>query len=888
MLGASVLQALSTSQLVNGTSGGHSIDLKRARTSLTAVAASWLPASCPSHLLTPETLPPAIGLALDALTQWARRQPCSPSCDQDRCAPLFAAVPTAMPSLIRLLATRLDYWSRALAELAQRLEQDRLLLRSAFGLNGDLARLDFPAGDEHHCGRATAVLHFTSGAAVAYKPRPQSMIIRLRAISDHLRGQEPTLAVSFPEALDRGSYGWALYVEAIDPATEPDFCAQYRRLGQAAALTWALAGRDIHLGNIVLSENALHIIDEEVFGLGVVTDNPALPTTLREELRFFESSPVHTGVFPYLTPLPGRADGIDFSPYSRLRTALTDKPAPAGPHELLDGDAAAFLHGYEEMLQAIADSTTHSRTLHHHLKAMAAERCRLVPLPTARYSELLGQSLAEEHLVSGRAREAFFTNHLQADSAFKPWRNALIADEVAVLFEGDVPLFHAPVDSRFVQGTSGSGYALLDHTGDTVLRHRTARLTAELPSLRWQAAASLACAARNRHPAPTFQPDLDPAADAPGDPAKLVHAAHILLARARDLAVTTLDGHPAWADTRHDARRKWHIGHGGTSIHSGSSGILLAALLLQTPFPKTPLATTADDLTMILAKPWLDETEQLAQSTGTYVLAELSERLTVATELLIRATHPQASTVMETVLAAITRSLPHLALHPDQPSPALLALAASARRLPAAYRYRMEQLIQEIVSCSPHLLPSYDARLARQLTSLTFPYASVPPLHAKTAAENDSAFFRPWVRGFFPERAAQLHLARAGGTVETITQLRSDIAGELRATPDRDHSLADGTAGRISLLRLLGEHDQADGLAMGMARRILPATAEGSTQPHDQLARPGLLTGLAGSAYELARSAGGNGLPSLLLPPGTTVPTVPSASHHPRSEENPQ
>jgi hypothetical protein len=334
-------------------------------------------------------------------------------------------------------------------EIAQRLEQDRLLLETEFGVHGDVVRLVFPAGDEHRRGRATALIHFSCGRAVAYKPRPQSLVNRLRAIADTLSARCPALAVRFPTALERGPYGWAAYIEALDPAGQPDVNAHYHRLGQAAALTWALAGRDIHMGNVILAEDALHIIDEEVFGIGVVSDDPAMPTPLREEMRFFEASPVHTGVFPYLTPLPGRDQGVDFSPYSRLRAALApDQSAPAGSGPLLDADADAFLGGYRAMLRTFAEAVASSETFRRQVLGLAAETCRMVPLPTARYAELLTQSLRPDLLASGAARVAFFDKHLRADSAFKPWRSALISDEVGELFRGDVPLFHSPVASR--------------------------------------------------------------------------------------------------------------------------------------------------------------------------------------------------------------------------------------------------------------------------------------------------------------------------------------------------------------------------------------------------------------------------------------------------------
>ncbi|MFI6686637.1 type 2 lanthipeptide synthetase LanM [Streptomyces sp. NPDC050485] len=885
--GAAVLDSLIASgSVTRSSSGHHTVDVSLVRQALVAVAASFTPAA---PYLGPNTMPPQIDDMARVLAEWCQILPCDPACGRACTPAVFARVTAALPCLIRLLATRLRYWADTLRELDRRLEQDREVLQAHFGVHGEIDRLEFPAGDEHRKGRAAALLRFTSGGAVAYKPRSQSLLHRLGRIAAQLNTNRPALEVCFPPALDRGTYGWADYIHSAEAVDRASALVHYRRLGQAAALSWVLAASDIHLGNIVLADDALHIIDEEVFGLGIVHDNPSLPSTLREELRFLQASPVHTGIFPYRTPLPGRAEGVDFSPYSALGAAAPTLSPSLAENGTRDSHGVAFLDGYDEMLATFADRVQTDQVLRQQIIDLSSDSCRLVPLSTARYSELLSQSLHPDHLTSGKARQDFFEAELLANSAFHPWRDTLIADEVDDLFNGDVPLFCGPIDGCFVQGGSGEHHEILDHTGREVLLHRLKQLPFEQASARWQASAAIECAARNRNPRrvpprPRSTPDqhLD-------DSSLCLEGAHQLLLQLRDLAVETIDGGLAWADIRHDPRRLHHVGHCGTSIRSGTSGILLTATLLQSSATNVTLATTAAELADRLAAPWLREVEHLSRSEGLYVLGELCDRLPVAAELLRCRPDDQTHTVVAAMLSSIQRSIPYLDRQQgEDASVTQLGLLSSALLLPSPFRQRATDAAHELLSRPAPQPYSHDAQLAHLLAQQRFSHqpprqepAPARPPHTKTS----SAFFSPWTDSTYQSLAARALAATANTSGETwVEPDLTLLTEEILTSPVHGHGLAEGEAGRISVLALISD-DTTAAAAARMARAVLNTLDRGSSAGYNTIGRPGLWSGMAGTAYELARWGSDTQLPSLLLParlaePGTWDLGKPPPAEH--------
>jgi hypothetical protein len=309
---------------------------------------------------------------------------------------------------------------------------------------------------------------------------------------------------------------------------------------------------------------------------------------------------------------------------------------------------------------------------------------------------------------------------------------------------------------------------------------------------------------------------------------------------------------------------------------------------LQSPLPGTALAATATDLTALLKDRWLRETEHLAAQDGLYVMSELCERLPVLAELLSQQPAGDTATALETALSAIRRNLPHVERLPEEDTgPALLALIGSALLLPTSHRASLEDLIQQLRRLTIAPSRSYDAELAHRLAERHFPHLPCPLTQGAEYDQADtgkSVFFRPWVQGTFIEQAAQCLLAEANTAAACATALRrSEFAEELHTPSVHGHALADGEAGRISLLTLIGQRTAATAAATQLATTLLQK--ESDCTPARVTRRPGLLSGMAGTAYELARTAVGNRIPSLLLPARLAEPAAWSAARHPETEK---
>ncbi|WTO32911.1 type 2 lanthipeptide synthetase LanM [Streptomyces achromogenes] len=842
--GAMLLRALGEADVViEQDNGRYKVDRERVRGVFIDVARSMVPTSLAVRLVTQSTMPPLLETGIAALEEWVAsvRWTGEAGILRDRGA-IFARMSRELPCLVRLVACRLRYWSAAMGELAVRIETDKELLESHFGVRGNVADIVSPAGDEHCRGRATALIRFEYGDVVAYKPRDHALAVQLRRITAELCSRHDGISVQFPEVLDRGPYGWSMYIHASTSMRGVDVRRRFHWLGQLAALTWVLAGRDIHMDNVVFGQDACYIVDEEVFGLGVVSDDGSLPALIRDELSFFEGSPAHTGVFPYHRPMPGGGIGIDNSPYNYLRSLLGPLNDNPRMKSLLDENALTFLNGYEELLCVVSDGVDDDQ-LQQHIFALRLATCRFIPLPTARYGELLAQSVLPEVLTSGTAREAFLEQRLREDSAFKRWRTVLIEDEVDALFEGDIPVFHASVEDRSVRGTSGKAHTVFSHSGLDVLRHRLLRLRGEKAAAYWQAAAALECSVRNSPPIIEEPVSLTGPGNGPGE-VHLVEASRFLLDAVSSLAVESVAGNVAWADTCYDDRRLWHVGHCGTSLVSGTSGILLASVLLRDESLDRGIRDRSQQIVQLVLHQWLSEVQQLADLKGAYSLGEMCERLPVAAVLARAALDGKSQAVIEPILTSIRQSLTHLGQRgSNYLTPVTMALRATLPLLSAGYARYTEHLLQEL--------------RARQTSDPS-------GRHTKDEA---SVFFRSGTQGTFPQLAAEsLRIRPDASAEEAVGSNYSDLVAKVHQAPIQGLGLGNGTAGLVSMLSLLGYQETATLAANRLARTVLNAREARHGKRHPALQRPGLLTGMTGIAYELARLASGNRIPSLLLP----------------------
>ena len=150
------------------------------------------------------------------------------------------------PAMWQRLAVRLHQRISAVGEAVRRVHADRAPLREAFGLN-DEARITSLslAGDTHAGGRNVSVVDFDDGSKLVYKPRPVDCEAGYHRLVDYMNA-EFGCHFSAARVLSRGEYGFVEFVEE-DPNADIDVF----RVGQLAALLYAINARDMHFTNIL-------------------------------------------------------------------------------------------------------------------------------------------------------------------------------------------------------------------------------------------------------------------------------------------------------------------------------------------------------------------------------------------------------------------------------------------------------------------------------------------------------------------------------------------------------------------------------------------------------------------------------------------------------------
>ena len=338
----------------------------------------------------------------------------------------WAEVLDAYPVLARLLASRLENWVEAQAELAGRAGR----YRARGGGRAVVTAIRPTPSDPHRGGRGVLLVRFGLDLERAYKPRSLALDRAFQALlaTVNRRGYSHpfrTLAVE-----DAGDHGW---VEVVTPApcrNEAEARELQHRLGGLLYLLALLQALDIHRENVVLAGPQPVIVDLET--LLHPRLSPAVCAAFGPGARRVAEEPgedaawLETGLLP--VPAPPGGDGyLDTSVLGAL-------PAPAGE---------AFVAGYGEMARL---ARHHRADLRRALDAFAGATGRVVLRSTHAYQLLLRRSLHPEPLREEAARRMCFEILGRRSAGAPPAVAAVIGAELRALENLDVPYFTAPND----------------------------------------------------------------------------------------------------------------------------------------------------------------------------------------------------------------------------------------------------------------------------------------------------------------------------------------------------------------------------------------------------------------------------------------------------------
>jgi type 2 lantibiotic biosynthesis protein LanM len=415
------------------------------------------------------------------------------------------------PVLARLLAEAMERWAESGLELLQHLVAGWEMIRAIFSPGrepGLLERLDTRAGDPHRQGRTVAILHYSSGLNLVYKPKVLAVDRHVQELLVWLneQGLEPplrTLAI-----LDRGTHGWVEHVEARPAGSPAALQRFYRRQGSLLALLFALEATDFHYQNLIADgEHPVPVDLEALFHARL--DGPInreVPDAERQAARGLAFSVLRVGLLPRRRwyAVDGGEEALDESglaaagePLAMLPVPIPEAAGGAGlrivrrrlpmdrgrhlPDNGGDSGAASLLAHGDELMQGFRDTYRLLTRLRPELLApdgplsrFAEDEVRLILRSTRVYDAPLAESFHPELLGDALLRDRLF-DRLWIETDVRPHLERVLPAEIRALWRGDIPLFTAHPGGREVRTDEGCRLdGFLHESGLELVRERLA------------------------------------------------------------------------------------------------------------------------------------------------------------------------------------------------------------------------------------------------------------------------------------------------------------------------------------------------------------------------------------------------------------------------------
>jgi type 2 lantibiotic biosynthesis protein LanM len=414
---------------------------------------------------------------------------------------------TKFPVAGRLAAMRIETWVEATSELLDRLAGDLPEIKAELLQSTEeafVSDIDPRLSDPHCRGRSVAIVTFSDGRKVVYKPRSLAPEAAWRTLVSTLEGDHAQLSA---RVMDRGAYGWMEHIAARDADEVSDVRAFYRSAGSLLCLARAFSLKDLHFENVVAAGSRPVVIDLEALAQPCLRSVPtsALDRIAATRERLLANSVQATEALHVRYSVSDRPP-IDISAFADMRTAtrrravwsglgtdaialsFEEEPIPAtnlprrqGVVQRGDEFLEDILAGFEETWLALAQARPNIMRAGGIVDAISAMPVRFIIRPTEIYYRILAKALAPENLHSGIDYSyAFEALNLAAGPDEPPEFRRIAAAEIEALHRGDIPRFTVAVAGSAVYDDNACvAEDLLDLSGVETIRRRMDSLTME-------------------------------------------------------------------------------------------------------------------------------------------------------------------------------------------------------------------------------------------------------------------------------------------------------------------------------------------------------------------------------------------------------------------------
>ncbi len=403
-------------------------------------------------------------------------------CERLRRMDVQLSIAQEYPVLFRSLHTITMNWADYSLELLGRLAKDWDQIRtslSAAGDPGSLTAIAAGEGDTHRSGRTVAILDFSTGFKLVYKPHSQSVDVCFGAFLDWINQAGFETPFRIVQIIDRGSYGWSEFVAQQPCSSLGEVERFYQRLGGYLAAFYVTRARDMHYENLLAAGEFPVPVDLETLFHDALIPEPDDPGA-----NAFQLSVMRVLLLPYRTDGSDTFEGVDMSGFGgrsgqhfpagmatswegvgtdEMRLVRT-KSAPmevAGNRPKLEGrDVAgcdyveAFVAGFRRVYRLIEERRGELLAPGGMLDRFAAVEVRFVARDTATYTGLL-RTCQHPDLLRNALDQDQALDLLWMGVAQQPYLPRLIPVELRDLRRRDVPVFTSRPDSRDLWTSEG-------------------------------------------------------------------------------------------------------------------------------------------------------------------------------------------------------------------------------------------------------------------------------------------------------------------------------------------------------------------------------------------------------------------------------------------------
>lgn len=198
------------------------------------------------------------------------------------------------PILKEIIEINLNYKLKSVEEIFSRLNSDKEEIKKKLNVNIDsLTNISLGEGDMHNNGKSVAILSFSKGKKIIYKPRSLDIDNTFNNILSWVNSNNNKFKFYVSKNLDKVNYGWQEFIEYKECKSEDEVEYYYYSIGALLSIVYLLNTSDMHYENIISFGKYPVIIDLET----LMTNRSRLELE-REYERYLFNSVLTTLIIP--------------------------------------------------------------------------------------------------------------------------------------------------------------------------------------------------------------------------------------------------------------------------------------------------------------------------------------------------------------------------------------------------------------------------------------------------------------------------------------------------------------------------------------------------------------------------------------------------------------